>query len=132
MCLEHKVRIVVESFQEIDIVDSIARDKNITADVLLRINPSFQTKASGLRMGGAPRQFGIDEGMLLEDRKLKERVSHVHVHGVHVYMGTRFWMPILSLIIRTGFWSLRSVSQRYKTFLLSLLMLVAVGGSIFS
>ena len=90
MCLEHKVRIVVESFQEIDIVDSIARDKNITADVLLRINPSFQTKASGLRMGGAPRQFGIDEGMLLEDRKLKERVSHVHVHGVHVYMGTRF------------------------------------------
>ncbi|MBD5785592.1 type III PLP-dependent enzyme [Cellulosimicrobium terreum] len=89
-CLEVGVRaIIVESFGELALVDEIAAASGRTARVVLRVNPSFAVKGSGLTMGGKPRQFGIDEQQLLDRPGTCADLRAVHVMGVQVYMGTR-------------------------------------------
>ncbi|MEU6671827.1 type III PLP-dependent enzyme [Streptomyces sp. NPDC046727] len=58
--------------------------------VLLRVNPSFGSKGSGLAMGGKPRQFGIDEEEVRRAKDTLADLRHLRVKGVHAYMGTRF------------------------------------------
>ena len=92
MCLEEDVfAIVVESFDELAAIDELAAAQGRTARVMLRVNPAFSTKRSGLTMGGKPRQFGIDEEQLLSPfaRRVVGRLSAVRLIGVHAYMGTR-------------------------------------------
>ncbi|MEU0051462.1 diaminopimelate decarboxylase [Streptomyces sp. NPDC006309] len=83
--------IVCESLDEAAEIEEIAaatgRDE---VPVLLRVNPDFHTKGSGLTMGGKPRQFGIDADVLRRSRSLFDRLRRVRVRGFHAYMGTRF------------------------------------------
>lgn len=83
--------IVCESLDELQALDDLAvaagRDR---LPVMLRMNPDFQTKGSGLAMGGKPRQFGIDVAELRASRHLLKGLRRVHVMGLHAYMGTRF------------------------------------------
>jgi diaminopimelate decarboxylase len=88
-CLEAGVRLVVESFDELDLIESEAATLGVTCRAVLRVNPGFRGKGSGLTMGGAPRQFGIDEAQLEPFLGLDERVPHLRIEGVQVYMGTR-------------------------------------------
>jgi diaminopimelate decarboxylase len=50
----------VESFREIALLSEIARALGRPARVAVRVNPDFELKASGMKMGGGPKQFGID------------------------------------------------------------------------
>ncbi|MDH6134304.1 diaminopimelate decarboxylase [Kitasatospora sp. MAA4] len=83
--------IVCESLDEVSALEEIAaaagRDE---VPVLLRVNPDFSTKGSGLAMGGKPRQFGIDADLLRRSRPLLDSLRRVRVQGFHAYMGTRF------------------------------------------
>ncbi|MFJ8311760.1 MULTISPECIES: type III PLP-dependent enzyme [unclassified Streptomyces] len=89
-CLDEGIAAVVcESFQELASIDELARERAVRAPVVLRVNPAFSVKGSGLTMGGKARQFGIDEAQLLADTGLVRRFGHVRVMGVQVYMGTR-------------------------------------------
>jgi diaminopimelate decarboxylase len=88
-CLTARVRIVVESLEELDLIETEAARLATTCRAVLRVNPGFRGKGSGLTMGGAPRQFGIDQELLQQFLALGERAPHVRVEGVHVYMGTR-------------------------------------------
>ncbi|QCW80145.1 diaminopimelate decarboxylase [Streptomyces sp. S6] len=80
---------VVESFEELALVDELAAEHGVQAPVALRVNPGFAVKGSGLTMGGKPRQFGIDEEQVLAAEGLAERHPHVRLMGVHAYLGTR-------------------------------------------
>jgi diaminopimelate decarboxylase len=71
------------------LLDEISQRHRLTTRILLRVNPSFSVKGSGLTMGGKPRQFGIDEDALLANPRLLDRWPHTQVCGVQVYMGTR-------------------------------------------
>jgi diaminopimelate decarboxylase len=88
-CLTAGVRIVIESLQELDLVEAEAARLRTTCRALLRVNPAFRGKASGLTMGGAARQFGIDQEQLEQYLALGERAPHVKVEGLHAYMGAR-------------------------------------------
>lgn len=89
-CCEAGIRaVVVESLDELELLDRIAGEKGVRQTVLLRVNPNFQVKRSGLAMGGKARQFGIDQDQVLAARPLIGRLGSVRVAGVHVYMGTR-------------------------------------------
>ncbi|MGW2819054.1 type III PLP-dependent enzyme [Streptomyces sp. NPDC001415] len=89
-CLDEGIYAVIcESLGELALIDELARERGITADVALRVNPSFSVKGSGLTMGGKPRQFGIDEAQLLDLPDLTERHPNVRLMGVQVYLGTR-------------------------------------------
>ncbi|MEU6896048.1 type III PLP-dependent enzyme [Streptomyces sp. NPDC046557] len=83
--------VVCESLEELEALDDLAvASGRERLPVMLRINPGFRTKGSGLAMGGKPRQFGIDEAEVRAAQRLLKGLRRVHVMGVHAYMGTRF------------------------------------------
>ncbi len=87
-CLDEGIyAIVCESFEELRVIDELARGRGITAPVALRVNPGFAVKGSGLTMGGRARQFGIDEQALFGQPDLVRRHPAVRLMGVHVYVG---------------------------------------------
>ncbi len=89
-CLDAEIfAIVCESFGELAVLDELARERGVRAPVLLRVNPAFAVKGSGLTMGGKPRQFGIDADQLLAEPALAKNHPDIRVLGVHVYLGTR-------------------------------------------
>ncbi|MFF1767851.1 diaminopimelate decarboxylase [Streptomyces sp. NPDC058249] len=91
-CVEADIHaIVCESLDELDLLDSLlAAAGRDDFSVLLRVNPAFGSKGSGLAMGGKPRQFGIDEAELRGSKHRLAALRNVRVKGVHAYMGTRF------------------------------------------
>ncbi|WP_416070436.1 type III PLP-dependent enzyme [Streptomyces sp. NRRL_B-2557] len=91
-CLDAGIHAVVcESLAELRLVDQAGAARGTTpVPVLLRVNPAFHSKGSGLAMGGKPRQFGIDEEQVRACRPLLDELTHIDVKGFHAYMGTRF------------------------------------------
>ncbi|ELP70680.1 type III PLP-dependent enzyme [Streptomyces turgidiscabies] len=92
-CVDAGIHAVVcESLDELVRLDALARQRGVSepCPVLLRVNPSFGSKGSGLAMGGKPRQFGIDEEEVRRAKDTLADLQHVRVRGVHAYMGTRF------------------------------------------
>ncbi len=82
------VLINVESFREVDILDGISRELQLPARVAVRVNPDFELKGSGMKMGGGPKQFGVDAEQvpellgLIDDRKLS-------FEGFHLFAGSQ-------------------------------------------
>ena len=56
----------VESLREIRLLSTIARRLSRPARVAVRVNPDFELKSSGMKMGGGPKPFGIDAEMVPE------------------------------------------------------------------
>jgi diaminopimelate decarboxylase len=54
------VTIEMESETEAERVCMIGERLGIRPRVAIRVNPDFQIKGSGMRMGGGPQQFGVD------------------------------------------------------------------------
>jgi diaminopimelate decarboxylase len=50
----------VESMREIERLAEVSRALALPARVAVRVNPDFELKSSGMRMGGGPKQFGVD------------------------------------------------------------------------
>lgn len=50
----------VESFREIPVLAAASQALGLPARVAVRVNPDFELKASGMKMGGGPKQFGVD------------------------------------------------------------------------
>jgi diaminopimelate decarboxylase len=49
-----------ESELELERLTQIARNTGARPRVAIRVNPDFELKSSGMKMGGGPKQFGID------------------------------------------------------------------------
>lgn len=54
------VLINVESFREVTVLQDISSALGLPARVAVRVNPDFELKGSGMKMGGGPKQFGVD------------------------------------------------------------------------
>ncbi len=50
----------VESFREVGVLAQAAARLGLPARVAVRVNPDFELKSSGMKMGGGPKQFGVD------------------------------------------------------------------------
>jgi diaminopimelate decarboxylase len=81
--------LVVESEQELDRVEAVAAQLRRPTPVALRINPDLEVMGPKLRMGGVPRQFGIDEAQAGAVLRKALGLRHVRVKGLHAYVGTR-------------------------------------------
>ncbi len=55
-----RVLVNVESFREVSELEVISSDLGLPARVAVRVNPDFELKGSGMKMGGGPKQFGVD------------------------------------------------------------------------
>ncbi|MFR9799991.1 diaminopimelate decarboxylase [Streptomyces sp. MS06] len=92
-CVDAGIHAVVcESLEELRLLEDLVWERGASTPypALLRVNPSFGSKGSGLAMGGKPRQFGIDEEEVRRAKDALAELRHVQVKGVHAYMGTRF------------------------------------------
>jgi len=54
------VLINLESFREVPELARCSHEFGVPARVAVRVNPDFELKGSGMKMGGGPKQFGVD------------------------------------------------------------------------
>ena len=81
------VLINVESPREIDLLARLSREARLPARVAIRVNPDFELKSSGMKMGGGPKQFGIDaEAIPALLGKLPG--AGLILEGFHIYCGS--------------------------------------------
>jgi diaminopimelate decarboxylase len=86
--------ISAESVGEIEECASIAERLGRPARLLLRVNPAASNRAYGLKMGGKPVQFGIDEEDLPDaEACLAAQARHVEFRGIHTYVGSQCFDP---------------------------------------
>lgn len=78
-----------ESFRDLSQLSAICGEQNLTAQVLLRVNPAEAPDAR-LAMSGIESQFGFEES-LLHSPEVREHVllPHLDICGVHIYFGTQ-------------------------------------------
>jgi diaminopimelate decarboxylase len=79
----------IESEQELDIANQIAGNLNKKLNVALRINPAFELVASGMRMGGGPKAFGIDEEIIPEILGRFSSWKNLNFVGFHIFAGSQ-------------------------------------------
>ena len=81
------VLINVESPTELTTIARIANELDLPARVALRVNPDFELKSSGMKMGGGPKQFGIDAETLPE--LLHTIAAPLKFEGFHIFSGSQ-------------------------------------------
>jgi diaminopimelate decarboxylase len=78
----------VESPAEARALSDISAALAMPARIAVRINPDFELKSSGMRMGGGPKPFGVDAeqvpGLLQEIKTLG-----LAFEGFHIYAGSQ-------------------------------------------
>lgn len=82
------VTIEMESETEADRITAIGERLGIRPRVAVRVNPDFQVKGSGMRLGGGPQQFGIDSE-LVPDLLVKLARADLELLGFHVFAGSQ-------------------------------------------
>jgi len=82
------VLVNVESMRELPVLGAASRQLGLPARVAVRVNPDFELKGSGMKMGGGPKQFGIDVEQLPEvfARIVAEGLQF---EGFHLFAGSQ-------------------------------------------
>ena len=78
----------IESERQLDTAIAVADRLGVTPNIAIRVNPSFELKSSGMKMGGGPKQFGVDEAAvpgLISTIKS----AGIRLHGLHIYCGSQ-------------------------------------------
>ena len=84
------VLINAESEGELLRLAALAQHQGRVARVALRVNPAFELKGAGMRMGGGPRPFGIDEEMIPGLMTGWSRFGqHLAFEGLHIFAGSQ-------------------------------------------
>ncbi|TMH29070.1 MAG: pyridoxal-dependent decarboxylase, exosortase A system-associated, partial [Betaproteobacteria bacterium] len=55
-----RVLVNIESPREVRLLETLSKDIGLAARVAVRVNPDFELKGSGMKMGGGAKQFGVD------------------------------------------------------------------------
>jgi diaminopimelate decarboxylase len=86
------ILINVESPREVELLAGIARKLGLPARVAVRVNPDFELKTSGMKMGGGPKQFGVDAEVVPE---LLARIGELGLafEGFHLFAGSQNLRP---------------------------------------
>ncbi len=82
------VTVELESGTEAQRVVEIGQQLGTRPRVAIRVNPDFNIKGSGMRMGGGPQQFGIDAEKVPELLKTFSD-DDLDVLGFHVFAGSQ-------------------------------------------
>lgn len=82
------VTVELESATEARRLVEIGQLLGIRPQAAIRVNPDFEIKGSGMRMGGGPQQFGVDSEQV--PALLKELAgAEVEILGFHVFGGSQ-------------------------------------------
>ena len=86
------ILINIESFREVAELAEISRETNCRPRVAVRVNPDFELKSSGMKMGGGPKQFGVDAEQVPE---LLAEIGKAGLafEGFHLFAGSQNLKP---------------------------------------
>lgn len=82
------VIIIIESPTEAQRIVALAKEHGRCPPVAIRINPDFQLKASGMKMGGGAQPFGIDAEQVPAVLEAL-RGEQLDVLGFHIFCGSQ-------------------------------------------
>ncbi|MBP8278914.1 MAG: pyridoxal-dependent decarboxylase, exosortase A system-associated, partial [Propionivibrio sp.] len=82
------ILINIESFREVTELARITAETGYPARVAVRVNPDFELKSSGMKMGGGPKQFGVDAEQVPELLKEIGRAG-LAFKGFHLFAGAQ-------------------------------------------
>jgi diaminopimelate decarboxylase len=82
------ILINVESFREVGELARIQRETGYAARVAVRVNPDFELKSSGLKMGGGARPFGVD-AELVPELLTAIASDRLAFEGFHLFAGAQ-------------------------------------------
>jgi diaminopimelate decarboxylase len=82
------IMINVESMRELGLLADIVRRIGRQARVAVRVNPDFELKSSGMKMGGGPKQFGIDAEQVPQALAEIKRLG-LGFEGFHIFSGSQ-------------------------------------------
>ena len=86
------ITINVESPLELARIYQWAKPLNTRARIAFRVNPDFALKASGMKMAGGPKQFGIDAEQIPAVFAGLD-LSKVDFQGFHIFSGSQNLKP---------------------------------------
>lgn len=78
----------LESELEMERLAQIATTSGLRPRVLLRVNPDFELKSSGMKMGGGPKPFGVDAERIPE-MLTRLREMPLEFLGFHIFSGSQ-------------------------------------------
>ncbi len=82
------ITVNMESENEMRRLAAIGNELGMRPDVAIRVNPPFELKTAGMKMGGRPSPFGVDAERV--PAMLKELKSlDLHFRGFHVFSGSQ-------------------------------------------
>lgn len=82
------VLINIESFREVSELTAISAELNLPARIAVRVNPDFELKGSGMKMGGGPKQFGVD-AELVPELLAEVGKAGLQFEGFHLFAGSQ-------------------------------------------
>lgn len=86
------ILINIESFREVAELAAINHQTGCAARVAVRVNPDFELKSSGMKMGGGARQFGVD-AELVPDLLTEIGRCGLAFEGFHIFAGSQNLRP---------------------------------------
>lgn len=78
----------LESMLEMERAAGIGNELGCRPRVAVRINPDFELKSSGMKMGGGAKPFGVDAELVPQ---MLERMANLDLefHGFHIFSGSQ-------------------------------------------
>jgi len=83
-----RVLVNLESPREIAVLQAASAELGLPARVAVRVNPDFELKGSGMKMGGGPKQFGVDVEQMPALLAAIGRAG-LAFEGFHLYAGSQ-------------------------------------------
>jgi diaminopimelate decarboxylase len=83
-----RIVINLESEREMERVAALGRERKERPRVAVRVNPDFELKSSGMKMGGGPKQFGVDAERV---PAMLKQIGHLDLdfQGFHIFSGSQ-------------------------------------------
>ena len=85
--------ISVDNFYELSLLNDIAKDKNITADIFLRVTPGIECHTHEyIQTGNLDSKFGFDLHQVDEAVNLiKNNYKNLNLRGLHAHVGSQIF-----------------------------------------
>ena len=83
-----RVLVNLESPREVIELHKISAELGLPARVAVRVNPDFELKGSGMKMGGGPKQFGVDVEQM-PDLLASIGRAGLAFEGFHLFAGSQ-------------------------------------------
>lgn len=77
-----KCIITADSYHELEIINEVAKEKNIILRVGIRVNPNYEMEGGEI----LPNKFGIDEESLLPHKEFIDSLQNIKICGIHVHL----------------------------------------------